>query len=626
MMRCAARTHRLPTLAEIVCILALLGVGPYSAAHPPERISLQQLQSAAFTAGIIKNAAFTPPPGARPPHEPFAGTLQLRETRMATRPETFGHAKVLGKDTQTFPAVALTFFTVGADLVPATQEVIRSGFAPEGSSYWDILVQPGRVWSERGDGSWSRAAFPFALVNSLEGETHNGLALFMYRRGTVTNLRFQIVQQTAPFYVSDLFVASGLAPASYHVSRLAQPEVRALAERYRRSLAAAVHFVSWGELETRTGRERLEDFDRSLPVGEGVAAGLDDGDTFYIKYCASAGGPLPWCERARFGVWSATKALANAVALLRLAQKFGPEVYELKIKDYVREAARYPGWSAVRFIDALNMATGIGNGSTRIDPNDIGDGYLEGSYDRWYAAPSKDEKVHALLETGAVYPWGPGRVPRYRDQDMFVLGVAMENYLKSREGPASDLWSMLEKEVYEPIGIYYAPTNRTIEGTGPGHPLMAYGYYPTLGDIVKIARLFHRDGRIGSNQILYGPTISTISAGPALRGLPTGQKNAAGEIAYFAAFWHVPYAADEGCQIYIPVMEGWGGNLVELLPGGLTAVRVAKRAPASAEEGPTEMARVGNRLARFCHQRSFRGIGSSRPSLSNHVPSAPYTG
>jgi Beta-lactamase len=593
-------------LAESVCILALLGIGPYSAAHLPERISLQELESGAFAAGIIKNAAFTPPAAARPPHQPFAGTLQLRETRMATQPETFSHAEVLGKSPQTFPAVALTFFTVGADLVPATQRVIRSGFARRGSSYWDILVQPGWEWSEPGDGSWSRAAFPFALVNSLEGETHNGLALFMYRRGTVTNLRFQIVQQTAPFYVTDLFVASGLVSARYHDSGLTQEEVRALTERYRRSLAAAVHFASWRELEARVGAERLEDFDRSLPVGEAVAAGLDDGDTFYIKYCDSAGGPLPWCERVRFGVWSATKALANAVALLRLAQKFGPDVYELKIKDYVPEAARYPGWSAVRFIDALNMTTGIGNGSTRVEPNDIGDGYLEGSYDRWYAARSRDEKVHALLETGAVYPWGPGHVARYRDQDMFVLGVAMDNYLKVRDGPASDLWSMLEKEVYEPIGIYYAPTNRTIEGTGPGHPLMAYGYYPTLGDMVKVARLFHRGGRIGSNQILYGPTISAISAGPASRGLPTGQKNAAGEITYFAAFWHVPYASDEGCHIYIPVMEGWGGNLVELLPGGLTAVRLAKRGPGSADAGSTEMARVGNRLARFCDQVGYR--------------------
>ena len=87
--------------------------------------------------------------------------------------------------------------------------MIRYASNNRGRSYWDIIVQPGRVWSEPQDGGWSRAGFPFALVNSLEGETHNGLATFLYKDGRVSNPRFQIVQQTAPFYVKDDFVAAG---------------------------------------------------------------------------------------------------------------------------------------------------------------------------------------------------------------------------------------------------------------------------------------------------------------------------------------------------------------------------------------------------------------------------------
>ena len=47
-----------------------------------------------------------------------------------------------------------------------------------------------------------------------------------------------------------------------------------------------------------------------------------------------------------------------------------------------------------------------------------------------------------------------------------MLGVAMDRYLKSREGPAAGIWSMLEREVFLPIGIHYAPINRTIEADG----------------------------------------------------------------------------------------------------------------------------------------------------------------
>ena len=99
------------------------------------------------------------------------------------------------------------------------------------------------------------------------------------------------------------------------------------------------------------------------PVRQHFLAGLDYQGTFYLKFCGSAAGNLPWCERARFGVWSATKALANETALLRLAQKFGPGVFAEKISDYVPEAAAYPAWHGVRFEDAINMATGLGNGS-----------------------------------------------------------------------------------------------------------------------------------------------------------------------------------------------------------------------------------------------------------------------
>jgi hypothetical protein len=42
------------------------------------------------------------------------------------------------------------------------------------------------------------------------------------------------------------------------------------------------------------------------------------------------------------------------------------------------------------------MASGVGFGSDQRDPNDSGDGYLDGNYVEWYEAPSKAEKIAAL--------------------------------------------------------------------------------------------------------------------------------------------------------------------------------------------------------------------------------------
>ena len=52
---------------------------------------------------------------------------------------------------------------------------------------------------------------------------------------------------------------------------------------------------------------------------------------------------------------------------------------------------------------------------------------------------------------------------------------------------------MLRREVYRPIGIRYAPSNSTIEPGNPraaGHPLLAYGYYPTVDDLARLGGLF----------------------------------------------------------------------------------------------------------------------------------------
>ena len=590
----------------ILCVLSL-GVAPCATvaavAAAAKQVSTTELLSPTWSGAIIPNAAFTPASDSPAAHQPFLGTLRLTETPMTAEPAAFAPPSVLGRDPKLFPGVALSFFTDKGDLVPFTQEVIRYGSGHQGHSYWDIIVQPGRVWSQPNDGGWSRAGFPFALVNSIEGETHNGLATFLYKDGRVSNLRFQIVQQTAPFYIKDNFIAAGLIPAA-----LAPAPVDNLASlklNYEAARTDAIRIADWNDLAAKTGGSaNLANYDGTMPPSNIVLSGLDYQGTFYLKECQSAGGPLPWCDRARFGVWSATKALANETALLRLAEKFGPSVFELKIVDYVPEAARYRGWHHVRFEDAINMATGIGNGSTKREPNDTSDGYLDASYSHWYEARSTQEKLAALLTDGRVYPWGPGQVTRYRDQDMFILGVAMDRFLKSKQGPTANLWSMLQQEVFAPIGIHYAPTNRTIETDGSdGQPLMAYGYYPTLSDMVLVARLYQNAGKHGDRQILYAPRIRELLAGPNPRGLPTGEKLPAGETTYINAFWVSSYTASPGCRVFYPRMIGWGGNIVALMPGGLTGIRLAKSGETAdnVEVDTSGMAQVANSLSKFCN-------------------------
>lgn len=563
------------------------------------RLALADLASPEAVPALIDNTAFLPGPEAGPAHSDFTGSLVLDEVEMGTDPAVFAAAEVLGKNPQIFPALTLSFFTKDGDLVPVERDVIRAGSTPQGKSYWDIIVQPGRIWSEPEDGAWSRASFPFALVHSIEGESHNGVATFLYTEDSVTDLRFQIVQQTAPYYIEDFFTAWGRAPARLLPGGIM--DLERLQAEYEKEVADRFPMAVWGELEAKVGAEALADFESAMNQDEVLVSGLVVDGTFYHKPCKSAAGPLPYCDRAAFGVWSATKSLANAAALLRLAQKYGPDVFDAKVIDYVSLPADHDGWQKVTFRDLLNMASGVGFGSDQRDPNDSGDGYLDGNYAEWYEAHSEADKIAALAKTPDL-PWGPGEVTRYRDQDMFLLGAAMAEYLRRKEGPSADLWDMLMDEVYRPIGIHHAATNRTIESDRrKGLPVMYAGYYPTLGDMAKIATLFQNNGRHGTNQILYAPMLETMLAGPADRGLPTGAANAFGEGRYHMSFWNARFDASETCKLYLPAMVGWGGNIVALMPNGMIGLRLAKNWDGNAAvDDFSGMATVAHRLNPFC--------------------------
>lgn len=588
-----------------VRIVAILfsGATVPTATFATEHIAASELLGKRLSAALIENAAFIPDRAARNAHGPFTGYLDLREAAMATRPAALASGATFDRDPTLFPTVSIGFITVGKDLVPITQDVIRSGSTPRGHSYWDMIVQPGRVWSEVGDGPWSRAAFPFALVNSREGETHNGVALFLYRPGQVSCVRFQIVQQTAPYNIGSDFSATGCLPATVRSDGVRN--ANAVEKTYRASLRDEIAFGTWSELAERVGADKLDGFERDVANSDTVLTALDYRGVLYLQSCNTAAGPLPWCDRARFGVWSATKSLLAEIALLRLAQKYGASVFGLMIGDYVVAASGEADWRGIQFEHAIDMATGLSNGAPKPGTGSPFEDTLDATYSRWYEARSADEKVAILVRTAHRDPQGPGRTVRYRDQDIFVLGVAMDHFLKTREGPQASLRSMLEEEVFKPIGIHYSPLNRTIEGAeSAGLPILPFGYYPTLGDIVKLARLYQNAGRHAGRQILYAPRIAELLDGRVPQGLATGLHTTAGDIRYFNSFWQVPVESIAGCRRYYPRMEGWGGTIVALFPGGLTGIRIAKvvKDENGSASDTRNMAMVADRMVPFCRE------------------------
>jgi hypothetical protein len=204
------------------------------------------------------------------------------------------------------------------------------------------------------------------LVNPSNNGTHNGLATFLYDDARVSALRLQVVQETAAW---DKFDGWGQAPMTYTPGPIA--DEAAVRAQFVAELQHQTPLRPWSALPVSSGAPGLESFDGDTASEDVSASGLIVDGVIYLRGCTTRYGPYPYCRHMRHGVFSVTKSLGAAVALLRLAQTYGEQVFDLKITDYVPVTAAHKGWEGVTFAHALNMATGIGDLAPQREPNEV---------------------------------------------------------------------------------------------------------------------------------------------------------------------------------------------------------------------------------------------------------------
>ncbi|HEY6517050.1 MAG TPA: hypothetical protein VIY50_12980 [Steroidobacteraceae bacterium] len=540
------------------------------------------------------NEYFRPPTDARAAPE-FSGLLHIAQARIETRPRLTS-PRIGGRDARLLPGISLGFVSSGDILVPVQRgRIVAENRSRRTPSYWSVIPQFGRIWRDPlEDGSWSRAAFPLMLVSDTENHAHQGVATFRYRQGEVSGLEFQFVQQTAPYLLHQHFIGWGRARMRF--APLAAREAARQRASARAELARRLPHRPWADLLREAPPNSLDGFGGPVLERWRVLAALVRDGTIYHQESSTPHGDYVYPLEMRFGVRSVMKSIAAPLALLRLAQVYGPYVLTLKVGDYV--AGLDPKYRAVRFIDAANMATGFGGtGSWRTRPNDPLDGYLEGDYDAWYAAPSHREKMRQIRRSLRPYPWEPGTVMRYRDQDFYLLGAAIDCFVKGARGPGADAWDMLRSEVFEPIGIAHAPAVRTREPRGRrGLPWFNAGYYPTLDDLAKIALLYQGRGAHRGEQILHRSLTEELlfargaipkEADSSLGLEESGDTTELGAELYKMGFHFRPYAGAGGKRYYLPTMWGAGESEVILYPNGFISIVIAK----ALELAPGETAR-----------------------------------
>ncbi len=555
--------------------------------------------------GPVKNSAFIPGDDALRA-EALHALITIEQTELKLSRELaqpvcdgrkvdIGGSCAGGADKRIFPAISLQLFSFGAETMLGSTQVgmmiAENTAASIKTSYWQVIPQYGRIWKEPGDTPWSRAAFAIMLVHDFENIAHQGLATFLYKGNEISNIRLQFVQQSTPWNTPEHFNAWGVAKAQ--LQRLDDTGLAQIQHAASEELSQRMEARPWSSLEAQYPVGALAGFGGPLNDKWVVMHAAVKGGKVYFKDSMTPYGAYPYPDEMRFGIRSMTKSVTVPLALARLSQVYGPYVLNLKVGDYVQGLP--PGYDEVRFIDAANMATGMGgSGSKTTHPNDGDSGYVDASYNEWYnGAKSATEKVAYITRDTGVYPWGPGVVHRYRDRDHHLLGMAADSFLKTMQGPQANIWEMLEQEVFLPIGVHHAPIVKTQEAVGVKPlPWFHAGFYPSLDDIVKIGTLYQNNGRLGQTQILHaGVTAQIFSTNGALikthdHSLETAFSAGPADVAarrgkqlYKMGFHYLPYTNNQGIEDHLPVMAGFSGTQAIFHPNGMIAIRFAKAWP-----------------------------------------------
>jgi hypothetical protein len=537
---------------------------------------------------VDDSAGFAIPANAAEPTEVFEGTLTLKDPAANDKFTKFSDVFSIVPEGDSpwkhLPAFRFQFVQSGSHLIPAVQ-----GLAITGSWAWNYIVGPGRVWQENGDEGYMRAALPFSLIQRNQNCVHNGEMTFLFsskKSPSISNVYYQITQETCYPMKFDLW---GIASATYTPG--AVPGSATLKEKHAAEIssrmpakpleALAADFPDAGmRLSALTGaRKHPEDITTYGLVVNGVN---------YISGCRTRFGEYAFCGDMRLPSYSIAKSAFAGVALMRLGQLHGTDVYSERIKDFVPERLIEGKWDATTFNHALDMATGNYN----LDAYEADEG--SPTMEKFIVDESLEAKLGDAFQFKRNYA-PPGTKWVYQSSATFLVTQAMNAYLQKRRGKGADIFDLVCDDVYKPLHVSAGglTTIRT-ENSSNGAPSGYYGLFFSQDDVAKIGNFLNNSGGvIDGRQVLEATRLkealfrapnASVTGVPVLGsssisalGPPTLGRNGpatSGTRRYARGFWGKHMTTGEfpeySCNFWVSLMSGYGGNIVALLPNGAT--------------------------------------------------------
>ncbi len=528
---------------------AALGTAPPSI----ERLLRKEAYTTPLAAG-----SYAPSTVALPPGSELHGVLKWSPAPVGANKrvyvDRYGADSDEASQLSSLPPLDITLVQSGDRLLPAERSLLLTNHP-----HWDYILTPGRVWQEPGDGDWSRAALPFALVEKNANCTHNGLLTFAFKAdGTTTPSLWQVGSETCAYLQFDAWGTADTRLVAEETLAAEAVRARDLAERQSRLEVRGISAlaIDYPGID-------LEPFGSPADVAPSAmtAFGLVVGDVHYAGGCETRYGPYPYCDELVVPSYSFAKSLFAGLALMRLELLY-PGAMSAKISDHVPACKQTGTWDDVTFENALDMATGhYLSGASEADENAA----TEGDF---FVFQTREEKTRFACEH---FPHRakPGKTWVYHTTDTYLLGEAMQAFLRARLGDNADIYrDLLVGPIWKPLGLSATldETRRTADAGA--QPFTGWGLFMQRGDLAHLMRfLSSEDGSIaGRNAVDPKAFSAALQKTPADPGLPADKP----PLAYNNGFWSWDIQAHGGCSrpTPIPFMSGFGGLVAALIPNG----------------------------------------------------------
>lgn len=510
----------------------------------------------------VADDAFALPANAAAPTNTFEGTLTLNGVSTAggftSIKDTYGYVSTAAN--KHLPPFSVALVQDGSYVIPAVR-----GLQNTGSTAWNLIVEGGRAWNENGDGGMTRVSLPFALVERNANCVHNGLLTFLFNAGTISQVRYQITNETCEYFQFDMWGQVGATYTRGTVSGDA-----ALESAYATEVADRIPTKPISALSTDYPNAGVD----TSKFGSGITAsalstfGVYYNGVNYVGGCQTRQGQYPFCNQMVLPSYSLAKTMFAGVVLMRLSEVYGSSVASELIKTWVSEA-NTTAWNGVTLQNTADMATG--NYTSSAFESDEDGSQMTNFFDAEAYAP----KMSAAL--AFPHSAAPGTQWVYHSSDIFILARAMQNYLVSKAGSGSDIYNWIRDQVLIPLHLSpdVLTTERT-DNSATGQAFGGYGLFYTQDDIAKVTRFLNADGgNINGTQML-DPTMlaDAMQQNASARGMTTTADSTGQTYQYQDGIWARQFTSADSSVFtsptWFPFMSGFGGITAAMLPNGST--------------------------------------------------------